>query len=128
MKSTYKLIGVYWDHTPLPKNEVTLVAYDPTYLTAGSPLCLFDLLEKKRRIDITELLAVDSDLQFQTMVDSFSGCDKVAVVLDYQPSCRGSVLHGFYALRVLQAYGKLAYSLSNTRVTLMLPGEAREAS
>ncbi len=123
MKSTYKLIGAYWDHVPLPAKEASL-SYDSTYLPADSPLCLFDLIEKKRRIGISELLAADSDTRFSAIVDDFDGCDAVAILLDYQPSCGGSILRRFYHLRALQAYGKLASALPDSDLVFMLPKDS----
>lgn len=128
MKSTYKLIGAYWDHGFLPQGDIALIPYDPTYLPASSPLCLFDIIEKKRRIGIMELLAADSDAQLSTITDCLGGCNEIAVLLDYQPSAAGSVPRKFYRLRVLQAYGRLSSALPDSNLVFMLPEDRRHVA
>jgi hypothetical protein len=128
MKSSYKLIGAYWDHAPLPQEKIFLIPFDPTYLPASSPLCLFDLIEKKRRIGITELLTVESDAQLAAMSDGLSDCVEVAVLLDYQPSAPGNVPRRFYRRRVLQAYARLLSTLPGSKLVFMLPEERSDVA
>lgn len=47
MKSTYDLIGTFWDGRPADAVAQT-VPYDPLMPEAGTPYCLFDINGKRR--------------------------------------------------------------------------------
>lgn len=57
MKSTYDLIGTFWDGRPADAVAQT-VPYDPLMPEAGTPYCLFDINGKRRGIWLSVLFAV----------------------------------------------------------------------
>lgn len=100
MKSTYKLLGVEWDHYPLP-------IYLPPLAECGNiehfsvERNLFDLTSYKRRIDITDVLSHSGGLPYD-IVEKVCNCDCIYLRLDYEPSSAAVDARSFYCLRVLQ--------------------------
>lgn len=85
MKNTYKLIGVFWDGKPAADLPAALRPYDPEYLKAGSPPCLFDLAGKRRRVNLSRLLDISGQSDLDSLVDELAGCRSVAVMLYGKP-------------------------------------------
>lgn len=126
MKSTYKLIGAFWDHRETLGSPLTLVEYDPTYLAAGSALCLFDFLEMKRSVMLSELMSADGVTDVEGVLEGLREADKVAVVVDIAPRSTGEVQSRFFRKRALQALRMVVDELLESEIILMLPN--REAS
>lgn len=100
MKSTYKLLGVKWDHYPLPKNLPTFVENKEVehYLIDRN---LFDLELYERSVNISEVFSKDDSLPY-SIVENVRDCDCVYLKLNYEPTVTARDVNGFYCLRVLQ--------------------------
>ncbi len=119
MKSTYHLIGDYWDHKPCVSSHCGILNYEPGFLGADEPPCLFDFIEKKRRVQLTVLWEITTDEELKRLATPLAECDTVAIVLDYTPVSRGSIHLDFYWHRVQQAQQALQSALPNATVFLM---------
>ena len=64
MKSTYDLIGTFWDGRPADAVAQT-VPYDPLMPEAGTPYCLFDINGKRRGIWLSVLFAVRDEADWE---------------------------------------------------------------
>lgn len=84
MKSSYRLIGMFWDHRPESNALLEPVAYDPFYLEAGHPDCLFDCDGKHRYVTLTGLLTVNS----QQGMDAHVLHKRIARRISMSPSAR----------------------------------------
>lgn len=127
MKSTYKLIGAFWDHREALGSPLALAEYDPTYLAAGSALCLFDFLEVKRSVTLSELMSADGEADVEGIFEGLRGADKVAVVVDIAPRSTGEVQRRFFRKRALQTLRMLVNELPESEVILMLPNRKAAA-
>lgn len=127
MKSTYKLIGAFWGHREALGSPLALAEYDPTYLAAGSALCLFDFLEVKRSITLSELMSADGEADVEGIFEGLRGADKVAVVVDIAPRSTGEVQRRFFRKRALQTLRMLVDELPESEVILMLPNRKAAA-
>lgn len=121
MKSTYKLIGLYWDRRPEAEITETVSCYDPNYLEVDARPCLFDYVEKKRRINLSELLSVNTSDELIALLEKLSDCDSVAVVLDYEPKAPSFTHRRFVRHRTLQAIESIREVLPETEIVLMHP-------
>jgi len=124
MKSTYKLLGLQWDHGPLPSVSpyYELIRKIPNYTVERN---LFDLSSYERQVFITELLSVENIELIKQLVDSVSECDSVYINIDYTPAFKNKDIISFYYLRILQIYAYFCNSLPNARVLLMCDDETR---
>lgn len=120
MKSTYNLIGVYWDGQP-DAQPIAPVPFDPSFRQISEPRCLFDFIEDRRRISLSDVLSAESDEDIACIASEFASSNLVAVILDCAPQTHGLVQERFYMKRARQAIGRLQRSLPNARVLAMLP-------
>ncbi|NMM98698.1 hypothetical protein [Bifidobacterium olomucense] len=125
MKSTYKLIGVFWDHRPESNTSLEPIDYDPFYLEAGHPDCLFDCIGKRRYITLSKLLAADSEQTVSTLTTQLVDCTGIAVLCDYTPTSQGCVPQRFFRHRVRQILQLLESILPNASITLMRPPDMK---
>ena len=121
MKKSYKLLGLFWDRKPEASAVYELDAYDPDYLAITEQPSLFDLVEKKRRITLTELLNVNTHQAFETIIEKLKGCNSVAIVNDCHPRSRSRIHRDFFLHRLLQVIEALSSKLPESKVMLMPP-------
>ena len=121
MKRSYRLIGAFLDHRPESNTSLEPVAYDPFYLEAGHPDCLFDCEGKRRYITLTEIFAVDSQQELDAILSQLTDCSDIGVICDCEPASRGSVPRRFFQHRALQAIRLLENRLPHATVKLMQP-------
>ncbi len=123
MKSTYKLLGVEWDHYPLPTQipEFTEKKDVENYMVERT---LFDLKTYERSIDVSEVLSSSLDA-CSFIIKQVSECDCVYLNIDYEPLSTAKDVQSFYYLRVLQAIAYLEDSLNDTRIKIVATDRAR---
>ena len=124
MKSTYKLLGVKWDHYPLPKNLPTFVENKEVehYLIDRN---LFDLERYERRVNLTEILSKDDNLPYD-VAENVRECDCVYLKLDYEPTSPAREVKDFYSLRVLQIIAFFQNNLEKVPFVVMASNQAKE--
>lgn len=124
MNSTYKLLGVEWDHRPLPQNCPTFTENKPIepYSTDRN---LFDLFKYERRVDISEILSSKAD-KLKTIIDTVKECDSIYINIDYEPYSQSIDVRSYYYLRVLQAIAYFENNLDDKTVFVMGTESAKE--
>ena len=124
MKSTYKLLGVEWDHGSIPQNLpiFTECKKIESYTTNRN---LFDLVKYERRIDISEIFSSSPD-KLKAMSNAVEECDFVYINIDYEPSSYAIDVRSFYYVRVLQAIAYFENNLNNKTIMVMGSELARE--
>lgn len=102
MKSTYKLLGSFWDgredlDIPLVKysGEETLRDYRVEY-------DLFDAKEYVRSVRVSELLRLDAGEKIHSILNKLYFCTKVVIVLDCNIQSANPVIRRFLSKRVSQ--------------------------
>lgn len=118
MKQTYKLLGIEWDHAPLPA-ECPVFIPNQEIQDWRKDRNLFDLEEYQRSITISEIMAANSLDALVPFLKSVKGCDQVIIMLDYEPKTHAPDVVSFFALRVLQMYEYVRQRLYGVPVYLM---------
>lgn len=121
MKTSYKLIGLFWDHRPESESPLDTVPFDPLFLESGHPYCLFDSDAKRRRIPLTRLLALKSQQEAAELTNALIDCASIAVIRDFEPMTQGMVPQSFYRHRLSQAMRLLEDALPGVSIVLMDP-------
>lgn len=103
MKRSYKLLGVEWDHAPLPKECPVFIA-ERDIQNWREERNLFDLEKYQRLIPVSEILSIKSLDELEPVIKSVKDCDQVVIELDYEPKTQASIIVTFYTLRVMQMY------------------------
>ncbi|MCR5587285.1 MAG: hypothetical protein K6F77_07125 [Lachnospiraceae bacterium] len=124
MISTYKLLGVEWDHAPLPLN-FPIFTENRMIESYTADRNLFDLVKYERRVNISEIFSSSPD-KLKTMSDAVKECDAVYINIDYEPFSHAKDIRSFYYLRVLQAIAYFENSLNNKTIMVMGSELAKE--
>ena len=124
MNSTYKLLGVEWDHEPLPKKlpVFTRSKMIESYTTDRN---LFDLVRYERRIDISDVFSGSVD-KLKAMIDDVKECDVIYINIDYEPASQSIDVLSFYYLRVLQTIAYFENNLNDKTILVMCSKLAEE--
>ncbi len=121
MKSTYKLIGDFWDKRPESSELARYTSFDESYLPIEMPLCLFDLAGKRRRMPLSVLFTVQNDTQLQKVAANAKDCLELAIELDCLPYLNSVIHQKFFAHRLSQVVMALSSLLPFVKIVLMLP-------
>jgi len=103
MKSTYKLIGLFWDNRPVPDEFPSIVDFVEVQ-DYREEYNLFDLTCYKRKIKLSEILSIEDKQNLNNIILSLKGCDEVYLHIDYIPNCESSVVCAFFIRRTMQIY------------------------
>ena len=118
MKSSYKLLGLFWDRRPMPKDCPDFRPHRKL-LNYSYPYEFFDRKRYERKINFSELLDVSSEEAIRKIIDEVKSCDMVAVRIDVEYHFFCSVFVKFIAKRALQIYKFLVDNLKETHVCIM---------
>lgn len=118
MKSTYDLIGTFWDGRPADAVAQT-VPYDPLMPEAGTPYCLFDINGKRRGIWLSVLFAVRDEADWERVRASLAGCRQIAVIDDCRPRFQGQAVQQFHQHRLRQVLCLLRCEIPGAHVLVM---------
>lgn len=102
MKSTYRLLSIYLDRTPLPLNPPIIVDLSKMDLLQdmSEEYNLFDLECYQRRVGGGELLSYEEFNAITDIIDRQSWCERICIVLDY--TSIAPVAAALYVRRILQ--------------------------
>ena len=103
MKSTYKLLGVQWDHKSLPC-ALPIFVQNREIQDYCVERNLFDLNSYERQVRLTEILKTEDEKSVNRIIEKLNECDYVYINVDYVPIYRAKEIIDFYALRILQIY------------------------
>ena len=116
MKSTYKLLGVFWDRKEIVETKFTIERKYRSILDYRYARELFDQKCYVRKIQISELLKANLEKEVQAIVKQLQHCDKIVGVIDYFPRVKNAVLRRFVRKRILQVLNYLRKELPNAKI------------
>ncbi len=116
MKSTYKLLGVFWDRKEIVDNRFTVVRKCQDVLDYRYVRELFDVGGYVRKIKISELLKANLENEVKAITNQLLHCDKIVGVIDYFPRVKNVVLQRFVRKRILQVLNYLRNELPNAKI------------
>ncbi len=127
MKSTYDLIGTFWDGRPGGTVAET-IPYDLLMPEAGTPYCLFDIDGEQRGVRLSALFAVRNDEDWDRIRKSVAKCRRIAVIDDCRPRFGGAAAQRFHERRLRQTVHLLQSDVPEAQVCVMkLPVMERAA-
>lgn len=116
MKSTYKLLGVFWDGKEIIDSKFAIVGDCRNILDYRYTRDLFDINGCIRKIKISELLEANFENEVKAIVEQLRYCDKIVGVIDYFPRVKNAVLRKFARKRILQVLNYLRKELQNAKI------------
>lgn len=116
MKSTYKLLGVFWDRKEIVYTKFVVVRKYRNVLDYRYVRELFDVGGYVRKIKISELLKANFENEVKAIINQLRHCDKIVGVIDYFPRVKNSVLRRFARKRILQVLNYLWKELPNAKI------------
>lgn len=123
MKSTYRLLSIYLDQTPLPVNPPIIV--DMSKLDSIQDITqeynLFDLECYERRVSGSDLLSYQGLTGITNIIDCQPWCAQIYIILDYVS--RADVATALYSRRVLQTIRMLQEQYPQIEFMLAADGE-----
>lgn len=125
MKSTYRLVGTFWDGKAALDKMPSAEPFDATIGATNTPDSLFDQAGKRRYVRLSNLLACDDDKSLGNLLESLSCARAVYVALDWQPASSNPTLVSFFDLRVRQILAELNSRLPSCQIVPMSGGLLR---
>lgn len=123
MKTTYKLLGSFWDgrkdlETPLAEysEERQIRDYKEEY-------DLFDTLEYIRSVRISELFRLEYGNRFFSVLDKLRLCSKVIIILDCYIKSENPVIRNFLSKRISQCLRLVQDYLAKKPVEIYIQSE-----
>ena len=116
MKSTYKLLGMFWDRKEIVDTKFAVVRKSRDILDYRYVRELFDVGGYVRKIKISELLKVNFENEVKAITNQLLHCDKIIGMIDYFPRVKNSVLRRFARKRILQVLNYLQKELPNAKI------------
>ncbi len=124
MKSTYKLLGVEWDHAPLPTTK-PIFSENKVVEPYTTKRNLFDLDKYERKIDLSDIFSSSTE-ELITMINTVKYCDSIYLNIDYEPSSQSNDIRSFYYLRILQVIAYFEEKLTDKNVMVLGSESAKE--
>lgn len=125
MKTTYKLLGSFWDgrkdlETPLAEysEERQIRDYKEEY-------DLFDTLEYIRSVRISELFRLEYGNRIFSVLDKLRLCSKVIIILDCYIKSENPVIRNFFSKRISQCLRLVQDHLADWSVEIFIQSEKR---
>ena len=116
MKSTYKLLGVFWDRKEIVDTNFAVVRKCRNILEYRYERELFDVGCYVRKIKISELLKANLESDAKVIIRQIRHCDKIVGVIDYCPRIKNIILQRFVRKRILQVLNYLQKELPNAKI------------
>lgn len=121
MKSTYKLFGIYWDRKKSVCFEGIEVIKGNQGFDYRQPFCLFDIFDEYRTVNISELLCVVNDSEFDSLCNELRKFHRIAINVDYI-TCISSISSSrFYKKRICQIFFAIQQALPDSCVVIQVP-------
>ena len=122
MKSTYCLVGAFWDGKPADDEMADIVPFDATSGPAGSADSLFDLGGKRRYLRLTDLLSCDDECELDDLLEGLTDSEIVYIAVDWRPNSSNPTIDDYFSLRVRQVFAELQVRLPSCHIALMTGG------
>jgi len=124
MKSTYKLLGLLWDHQPVStvwpdiSGVIEVQDYSEEYN-------LFDLERYRREVKLSTVLSLEKTEEVDDIVCRLQECDEVYLNVDYMPECDSKIVNAFFGKRLMQIYGYIRKRLPACVKFIIETGEVK---
>ena len=111
--SRYKLLGEFWDGVEYDNNpKLTKRNIDNIiYYSSNKSLLDYDLY--KRKINLSELLSINSVEKMDEIISKIENCDEVFIEIDYIPKYNNTIIMDFYNKRKNQIYSYIRNRLKS---------------
>ena len=116
MKSTYKLLGVFWDRKEIVETNFDVIRECRDILDYRYVRELFDVNNYVRKIKVSELLKANLENDVKVIINQLRHCDKIVGVIDYFPRVKNAVLRRLARKRILQVLNYLRKELPNAKI------------
>ena len=116
MKSTYKLLGMFWDRKEIVDANFAVIKKCRNILDYRYVRELFDIGGYVRKIKISELLKANLENEVTAIIKQLRYCDIIVGVIDYFPRVKNAVLRRFVRKRILQVLNYLRMELPNAKI------------
>lgn len=120
MKSTYDLIGVFWDRR-VSTTDMKVAPYNPLTPEIGTPYCLFDTAGKERNVRLSALFKVQNNADWDYLRSSIADCNRIMVVDDCRPKFQGEVVQQFHERRLGQVMHLLQNEVPQAQLFITKP-------
>lgn len=116
MKTSYKLLGKFWDNLKT-STTVSYLDSDDFISNIDEDYNLFDF-NNIRKVDITDILEINNDAELKILLDKMKKYSSILININYIPINRNRSLDNFYLKRINQIYSYFKEKLDNTEVYL----------
>ena len=116
MKTSYKLLGEFWDNLKT-STTVSYLDSDDFISDIDEDYNLFDF-NNIRKVDITDILEINNDAELKILLDKTKKYSSILININYIPINRNRSLDNFYLKRINQVYSYFEEKLDNTEVYL----------
>ena len=116
MKTSYKLLGEFWDNLKTSAT-VSYLDSDDFISDIDEDYNLFDF-NNIRKVDITDILEINHDAELKILLDKMKKYSSILININYIPINRNRSLDNFYLKRINQVYSYFKERLDNTEVYL----------
>lgn len=126
MKNSYTLFGTFLDGkdgviTQMPSCHLeSEIEYCDDYLAEHN---IFDFQGMKRRINLSDILKLEKDLEFDLILLKLKQCDEIFLVIDKFPEAPSIIIVDFFMKRLIQAYWEIKKTACNAKVNLAANSE-----
>ena len=115
MKSSYKLLGVFWDRLSTP--DIFFYMDDSIFINElDEEYNLFDT--GLRKINLSTILKVKNEDELITLIKKIDNFESLLINVDYIPINKNKILMKFYIKRIKQIYGYFKNQLNSKQVFL----------
>ena len=115
MKSSYKLLGVFWDKLSTP--DIFFYMDDSIFINElDEEYNLFDT--GLRKINLSTILKVKNEDELITLIKKIDNFESFLINVDYIPINKNKILMNFYIKRIKQIYGYFKNQLNSKQVFL----------
>ena len=119
MKSTYKLLGSFWDGRPVLKEPLPLYTQGEMPRDYRNERDLFDSNGYVRSIEISDLLRLDDGAKVDCILESLKHCDKVVVLTNKKLSTNNPVIERYLDKRMSQSLRYMKESLNGVMLDVL---------
>ena len=116
MKTSYKLLGVFWDNLKT-STTVSYLDGDNFINNIDEDYNLFDI-NNIRKVDITDILEIKNEAELEILLNKMKKYNSILISINYIPINRNKSLDNFYLKRINQIYSYFKEKLDNTKVYL----------
>lgn len=102
MKSTYKLLGSFWDGRENLDVPLAVYSGEKQIRDYKEEYDLFDAKEYIRSVSISELLRLDAGDKVHAVLNRLRFCSKVVIIMDCELKSKNPVIRRFLSKRVSQ--------------------------